>query len=88
MLIDPLGQEIRVGARVLWSSCARGSGFDGGVHVVEKVGESRASIRFPGEARTHAVPPHSLLVIDAILAARPIVPERETDASPAPCEMS
>ena len=66
---DPLGQEINVGSRVVWSGHDQGAGFSQ-IFTVEKVSASRVTIRRTNYGRPSTVPPTSVMVVDLILAAQ------------------
>lgn len=67
---DVLGQEITVGARVLWGSHGGYSGFHGDAPLrVLKVSEKRVTLEIPDAVRNAVVPFGSVVVVDRLLGA-------------------
>ncbi len=71
---DVLGQEIKVGSKVLWANM-KYAGFAGGPLEVLKVNEKKITVSAPhpwrtGEMRKSAVWPDDVVVVDKILEAQ------------------
>lgn len=65
---DCLGQEIKTGARVLWSSHNSHSGFDRGVMLVVAITPKRIRVEDQTTKMIHTAPPESVVVVDKLLA--------------------
>lgn len=69
MKFDCLGQEIKVGSKVLWSAHNSHSGFEQGVMRVASLPEKNVRIQNLKNNRLSSVSPSSLVVVDLNLAA-------------------
>lgn len=68
MAVDVLGQEITVGAHVLWGCHGGHSGFHGGKPLrVKKISEKQVTLEIPGSRRSSSVPFRSVVVVDKLL---------------------
>jgi len=68
---DCLGQDISIGASVLWSAHNSYAGFHQGVMEVVSMSEKRIRIRNRRTDRLSTVDPRAVIVVDRILEAMP-----------------